>query len=91
MRASNSLVRQPLLNDEADDEADEGEGLDEGRAEDEDREQTALNLGLTSHALRNATGGQANANARADNAETITNDTESSHCSSFDIRPAELV
>lgn len=76
-----------LLDDKADDEADEGECLDECRAEDEDREQTTLDLRLACHALRNTAGREANTDARADNAETITNDTESSHNSSFVIRP----
>lgn len=76
-----------LLDDKADDEADEGECLDECRAEDEDREQTTLDLRLASHALRNTAGREANTDARADNAETITNDTESSHNSSFVIHP----
>ena len=80
-------VPRQLLNDKADDEADEGECLDECRAEDEDREQTALDLRLASHTLCDTTGRQANADASADNAKTITNDTESSHCSSFVIRP----
>ena len=71
----------------ADDEADQGKGLNEGRAKDEDREETALDLRLASHALCDTAGRQANADASADNAKTITNDTKSSHCSSFVIRP----
>jgi hypothetical protein len=79
--------RSSLLDDEGDDEADEGECLDESGAEDEDREQTALDLRLTRHTLSDARRRKTNADASADNAETITNDTESSHNSSFVIRP----
>ena len=76
-----------LGGDQRYDEADEGQCLDESRAQDKDREQTALDLRLASHALRNTAGREANTDARADNAETITNDTESSHNSSFVIHP----
>ena len=72
-----------LLDDKADDEADEGECLDESGAEDEDREQTALHFRLTRHRARGAERSETDANASADDAKTITDD---SHNSSFVIR-----
>ena len=63
-------MREARLDDQSGHEADKGQSLDEGGAQDEDREQTALNLGLTGHARSSAVRSQANADAGADNAET---------------------
>ena len=55
-----------LLGDERDHEADEGECLDERGAQDEDGEQTTLDLRLTGHAGGSAVGGQTNAETSTD-------------------------
>lgn len=77
------------LGDQRHDEADEGQCLDECGAQDEDCEQTTLDLRLTRHRRGCAVGSKANTDAGANNTETITND---SHDSSFVTRldPGEL-
>ena len=78
----NSLLdtREPQLGDEGHDEADEAQGLGEGRCQNEDGESTPLDLGLTRHSARRAESGQADGQASADNTETVT---DNSHDSSF--------
>ena len=72
------------LGDEGDDEADEGQGLDECGAEDEDSEQAALHLRLTGDGGGGTKRREADADTGADNTKTITN---CSHDSSFVVRP----
>ena len=71
------------LGDERHDEADEAERLGKGRSKDEDRERTALDLGLASHGARGAEGGETDGKSCTDNTETVT---DNSHNSSFYVR-----
>ncbi len=71
------------LGDERDDEADQSECLDEGRSQDEDGEETTLDLRLASHRGRRAIRSETNAKTGADNTEAVT---DNSHDSSFAIR-----
>jgi len=87
MRASNLAFRlrcPRYLLHEDDNEADKGERLNEGGSQDEDREQTTLDLRLTCHRGGCTISGKTDADARANDTESISNDV---HSSSFAIRP----
>ena len=74
------------MDDQRNDEADKGQGLDERGAKNEGSEQTALHLGLTGHCGRCAIGRKTDADAGTNNTKTISDD---SHDSSFITRLAE--
>ena len=71
------------LGDERHDEADEAQRLGERGCQDEDREGSTLDLGLTSHGARGAECSKADGEAGTDNTETIS---DNSHNSSFAVR-----
>ena len=83
MRASSMVSYSPakLLDDQGDNEADQGQGLDECGSKNEDREQVALDLGLTGHSGSAAIRSHADSQSSRENADGVS---DVCHNSSFD-------